>query len=105
MISGYLYIIPASYGLFGAMFAVNATFNAADHPLRAAFVIVVRLFVLAIPLALAGSALGGLPGLFTGIAAANMIVGILAILMARHYLRGVEERIVSVGNGGSDRHS
>ncbi len=105
MISWYLYIIPASYGLFGAMFAVNATFNAADHPLRAAFVIVVRLFVLAIPLALAGSALGGLPGLFAGIAAANMVVGILAILMARHYLRGVEERIVAVGNGGSDRDS
>jgi len=105
MISGYLYIIPASYGLFGAMFAVNATFNAADHPLRAAFIIVVRLFVLAVPLALAGSALGDLPGLFAGIAAANMIVGILAILMGRHYLRRVEERIGSVEDGGANRDS
>jgi putative MATE family efflux protein len=105
IISWYLYIVPVSYGLFGAMFAVNATFNAADHPLRAALVIVVRLFVLAVPLALAGSVLGDLPGLFAGISAANMIVGVLAILMTRHFLRRVEERIVSVGGGASSGES
>jgi putative MATE family efflux protein len=105
MMSWYLYIIPVSYGFFGAMFAVNATFNAADHPLRAAFIIVVRLFVLAVPLAMVGSALGGLAGVFAGISAANVLVGILAILMGRYFIRRVEKRIASSGGSVSDAES
>jgi len=90
LITSYLYILPVSYGLFGVMFAVNSTFNAANQPMKSAFNISVRLFVLAVPLALAGSALAGLPGLFGGISLANMFVGLLAILLARRFLAGVE---------------
>lgn len=94
LIKRYLYTIPVSYGLLGAMFSVNATFNAANHPLRATLVIAVRLFGLAVPLALLGAAFAGLQGLFAGVAVANIAVGVLALLLGRRFVRIVEAKIV-----------
>jgi putative MATE family efflux protein len=90
IITRYLYLVPISYGLFGAMFAVNSTFNAANKPMMSALIISVRLFALAVPLAYAGSFVAGLPGLFVGIAAANIIVGGLAIVVGRRFVGAIE---------------
>ena len=99
LIVRYLSVVPVSYGLFGGMFAVNATFNASNHPLRAALVISFRLFVLAVPLALLGSMWNGVPGIFGGIAAANIVIGVIAILMARSFLRDIEKRLdIEIGD-------
>lgn len=91
----YLSIVPVSYGLFGGMFAVNATFNASNHPLRAALVISFRLFVLAVPLAWLGAMWSGATGVFGGIAVANIVIGLIAILMARSFLRDVEKKLAT----------
>ncbi len=90
----YLFIVPASFGLFGAMYIGSSAFNASGRPFHSATLIFTRLFVLAIPLAWAGSRLWGIAGLFGGIAAANALVGLLAMGMARRTFR---ER--STGNG------
>jgi putative MATE family efflux protein len=93
MIVQYLYIVPISYGLFGVLLSVNANFNAGNQPMKAAFTILVRLFVLAVPLAYLGSQALGVPGLFAGIGAANLLVGVLAILMVRRFIARTEERL------------
>jgi putative MATE family efflux protein len=85
-IAHYLRIVPVSYGFLGAMFLVNSMFNAVNLPLRSAMLIVLRLFVLAVPLAWVGSRIYGVNGLFGGIAAANVLVGITAYGVSRRFL-------------------
>lgn len=89
----YLYTVPVSYGFLGLMFALNSTFNAARQPMKSAFLIAMRLFVFAVPLGLAGAVLFGIRGLFLGISAANVLVGVLAVLLGRRLLRTVQERV------------
>lgn len=88
----YLSVVPVSYVLYGFMFLVSATFNATNHPLRSAFVVSLRIFVLAVPLAWIGAKLAGTTGLFAGVACANATVGIVAWLMVRRFLADVETR-------------
>jgi putative MATE family efflux protein len=85
--SSYLYLVPISYGMFGVMFAVTAMFNAVNQPLKSTLIISMRLFVFAVPLAFAGSLLWGVPGLFLGIAIANVLVGAAALVLKRQYFR------------------
>lgn len=83
----YMTIIPWSYGSVGIAMLYNSFFNALDRPFSSTLVVLVRLFVLAVPLAALGSSLGGLPGLFGGIAAGNALIGAYAWWMARRQLR------------------
>lgn len=85
----YLWLLPFSYGALGVGMMVNATFNAVHLPLRATLLVAVRLFVLAVPLAWLGGRLGAEPGLFLGIAAANLLTGGLAYALIRRYARSL----------------
>jgi putative MATE family efflux protein len=84
----YLRIVPLSYGMLGMLMLANATLNALNRPLQSALLTVLRLFVLYIPLALLGSALLGLPGIFGAAAVANGLAGIAAYLWLRRILAG-----------------
>ncbi len=86
----YLWIVPLSYGAYAASAQVTSLFNATHHPLRSASVFVLRLFVFTLPLAYAGGRLGGLTGLFAGIAAGNMATGLAAVWMKSRFLRTLE---------------
>lgn len=86
----YLSLVPWSYALLGLAFLVTNTFNAVDRPLTSSLIIVVRLFVLAIPLAALGSSIGGLPGLYGGIFAANILTGLLALTLVWRVLAQME---------------
>ncbi|WP_428263503.1 MATE family efflux transporter [Haliangium sp.] len=88
----FLWIVPVSYGPLGLALLVNATFNAVNKPFRAAVLIGVRLFVLAVPLAFIGARVAGVTGLFVGIAVGNLLTGGLAYLMVRRFLRRIESR-------------
>lgn len=79
-------VVPASYALFGVALLVASIFNALDRPVKATILAALRLVALAIPLAWLGSELYGLTGLFMGIAAANVVMGIVAGLYARKEL-------------------
>jgi Na+-driven multidrug efflux pump len=82
----YLRIVPLSYGLLGVLMLTNATLNALNRPLQSALLTVLRLFVLYVPLALLGSALFGLQGIFGAAAVANGLAGIAAYVWLRRIL-------------------
>jgi Na+-driven multidrug efflux pump len=84
----YLRIVPLSYGLLGVLMLVNAALNALNRPLQAALLTVLRLFALYVPLALLGSTLFGLRGIFGAAAVANGLAGIAAFFWLRRILVG-----------------
>jgi putative MATE family efflux protein len=86
ILSTYLIIVPIAYALQNVLFVVSATLNALNKPLHAAGLIVVRLLVLNVPLAIAGSALIGLEGIFAAAPIANVVAGIGAWWWLRHIL-------------------
>ena len=86
----YMWIVPAGYGVYGAALLIIEVLNAVNRPMQAVALIAVRLFVLAIPMAWAGSILWGVPGIFAGISAANVLVGLLAALLVVRLLRSLE---------------
>lgn len=85
-IAFYLVTVPISYGLLGSALVANSIFNAVNKPMWSAFLVVVRLLVLAVPLAVLGSYLFGLRGLFAGICVGNTVVGLLAAGLVRRFL-------------------
>jgi putative MATE family efflux protein len=86
----YLLVVPFSYGALGLAQIVGTTFNALDEPLAAAGLVAVRLLALTLPLAWLGTSLAGLDGLFGGIAAANLAIGLLAWAVVRVRLRRLD---------------
>ena len=79
----YLLITPVSYGPRGCTFLVASVFNAMNRPMLAIGLNLMRMFILYIPMAIIGSWLGGLAGLFTGLCLANFGAGILSIIIGR----------------------
>ncbi len=67
--------VPLSYGGFGYMLLVTATFNGAGHPGRAMLLFGSRLFGFTVPLALIGSWLAGIPGIFAALIIGNVGAG------------------------------
>ncbi|MEM1032886.1 MAG: MATE family efflux transporter [Myxococcota bacterium] len=88
--TAYLRIVPISYGLVGIGMLMNTTFIALGRPAQASLLIVIRLFVLAVPLAYAGSILLGRNGLFVGIALGNAATAAVAWTMSRRILARAE---------------
>ena len=79
----YLLITPVSYGSRGCAFLVASVFNAMNRPMLATGLNLMRMFILYIPMAIIGSWLGGLAGLFMGLCLANFGAGILSIIIGR----------------------
>ncbi len=78
-----LYIVPAGYGAFGVLMVSTAAMNAYRRPIHAAVLNAVRLFGLLVPLAIAGSLLIGLEGIFLAAAAAEIVAGAAAFVVLR----------------------
>jgi Na+-driven multidrug efflux pump len=88
----YLRLVPISYGLFGFALLVGSTFNAVNRPLNSALLAVVRLLVLAVPLAWAFGRVWGPTGVFAAACLANLGVGGLAWWLVRRFVDDAEER-------------
>lgn len=88
--TAYMRIVPFSYGLVGIGMLMNTTFIALGRPAQASTLIVVRLFVLAVPLAYLGSVLFGLYGIFAGVAVGNALTAVVAWFMSRRILDRAE---------------
>ena len=94
----FLWIVPISYGLYGLAMTVISMFNALNRPLKSVFIICIRLFVLSIPLAWIGSEWWDVTGIFIGISVANIIIGIIAYLMAHKFFKvmpGLKEQKIT----------
>ncbi|MBN2788605.1 MAG: MATE family efflux transporter [Candidatus Delongbacteria bacterium] len=76
----YLMFVAAGYGFQGVMFITSSTFNAMHKPYKAMTMNAVRMFGLYIPLALIGSYIWGLPGIFAGAGISAVIGGIIAMI-------------------------
>ena len=91
----YLRVVPLSYIAFGIAMLVASMFNALNMPLKATALAALRLVVLAVPLAWLGSTLFGLEGLFGGIVAANVVMGLVAFVYARSVIGKVRDELAS----------
>jgi putative MATE family efflux protein len=79
----YLWIVPLSYGLRGVHFVATAALSVLHRPIDAAVLTLVQFFGLYFPLALLGSRLLGLKGVFGAGSIANIVAGALAYVWLR----------------------
>lgn len=80
----FLWIVPVSYGTYGMVMVMNASFNGLGNPMPAVWISVARIMVLYVPLAIIGMRLFGIVGIFAAYAIANVIAGIGAYAWARN---------------------
>lgn len=80
----FLWIVPISYGTYGMVMVMNASFNGLGKPMPAVWISVARILVLYVPLAFIGLKLYGVAGIFAAYAIANIVSGIGAYAWARH---------------------
>lgn len=80
----FLWIVPVSYGTYGMVMVMNASFNGMGNPMPAVWISVARILVLYVPLAIIGLKYYGLAGIFAAYAIANVITGFGSYAWARH---------------------
>ncbi len=80
LITRYLWIMLTGAILQHPMVHTGFAFNAIQKPLHAALLTIIRLAVLAVPLAWCGSRLWGVYGIYAGIATATWLSGLLALV-------------------------
>ncbi|MDO6707883.1 MATE family efflux transporter [Photobacterium sp. 1_MG-2023] len=83
----YLILVPASYGLLAVCMQLINALNALHLSFQALLWNLIRLFGLLLPAAWIGGQLNGTEGLFTGIAVANVLCGLAALVYARQLRR------------------
>ena len=83
----FLWLVPVSYGTYGMVMVMNASFNGLGYPMPGVVISVGRIAVLYIPLALVGMQLFGIAGIFGAYAIANIVSGIAAYAWARNAVR------------------
>ena len=84
----YLRLVPISYGLGGMIAIVNSAFNGLNRPGAGVVVSVARTMLVNVPVAWVGGQLFGVPGVFLGVAAANVLVGAAGYWWAWRSARG-----------------
>jgi len=85
--SSYMIIISASYGFQGILRLSGNAFNALNRPHPSAVLVVLQMFGLTVPLALIGSKLFGINGVFYAAALANFITGTISYLWINKVLK------------------
>lgn len=74
----YLWIVTLSYGAYGLVMSVNASFNGMGKPMPGVVISACRVIVVFLPLAFLGRYLMGLPGLFAATLISNLLMGVIA---------------------------
>lgn len=74
----YLWIVPLGYGLQGILLISSSVLNALNKPLHASVLTIIHMFALYVPLALLGSYLFEITGIFGGLALSYIIAGIIS---------------------------
>lgn len=79
----FLWIAPVSYGAYGMVMVMNASFNGMGKPIPAVYVSLARMIVIYVPLAFLLDAYLGVAGIFIAYAVANVLTGIMSYAWAR----------------------
>jgi putative MATE family efflux protein len=83
----FLLLVPVSYGTYGMVMVMNASFNGLGYPMPGVVVSLARIVVLYIPLAIVGMMLFGVAGIFGAYAIANIVSGFGAYAWARRTVK------------------
>jgi len=84
----FLLIAPISYGAYGVVMVMNASFNGMGKPMPAVAISVARMAVIYVPLAIVLQPTMGVAGIFGAYALANIVTGVVAYLWARNSVQG-----------------
>ena len=87
----FLRTVPFAYAFLGVTLVGATVLNAVRRPWAAALLSVVQMFGLLLPLAWLGSGWNGVPGLFTGVAVAYGVAGLVSWWWVRRTLDQVPE--------------
>jgi putative MATE family efflux protein len=79
----FLMIAPISYGAYGMVMIMNATFNGMGKPMPAVHISVSRMAVVYVPLAFVAERYLGIAGIFAAYAFANIVSGLVAYVWVR----------------------
>lgn len=79
----FLIIVPISYGAYGMVMVMNASFNGMGKPMPAVHISVSRMMVIYLPLAIVSERYFGIGGVFAAYAIANIITGVISYIWAR----------------------
>jgi len=84
----YLMIAPISYGAYGMVMIMNASFNGMGKPMPAVHISVSRMALIYVPLAFVANRFFGITGIFVAYAFANIVSGVIAYIWARASVQG-----------------
>ena len=79
----YLMIAPISYGAYGMVMIMNASFNGMGKPMPAVHISVIRMVAIYVPIAFVARHFFGIVGIFAAYTIANIATGVLAYIWAR----------------------
>ncbi len=85
--SHYIWLVAWSWGAYGLVMSVNASFNGSGRPRPSVVISTLRVVVVFLPLAFAGRWLFGLDGLFAASSIANIIVSSVAFAWLGRHIR------------------
>jgi putative MATE family efflux protein len=83
----YFRIIPISYGLLGVMQIGIASLNVLKRPVNAALLTLIQMLVLYIPLAMVGSNVFGVSGIFASLVISYLVMGPISYKIASNNLK------------------
>jgi len=92
----YIWTVSWSWGAYGIVMSVNASFNGSGRPLPGVMISATRVIFLFLPLAFAGRWLFGLNGLFAASSLANVGVGIMAYAWLSKHIRSSEQASITM---------
>ncbi len=87
VVTSYLLIVFPSLAFQAVLFVTTSSFNALHQPMKSLTLSVLRMFVLYVPLAFAGSAAFGLVGVWWAALFANVSAAIVGVIWFRHSFR------------------
>jgi len=82
----YIWVVSWSWGAYGIVMSVNASFNGSGRPLPSVLISSTRVIFIFLPLAFIGRWLYGLNGLFAASTAANLAVGLWAVIWLKRHI-------------------
>ena len=89
----FLLIAPISYGAYGIVMAMNASFNGMGKPGPAVIISVARMIVIYLPLAYLLRYFYGISGIFMAYAIANILSAVIAYKWANNSVKGQIEKM------------
>ena len=88
----YIWIVSVSYGAYGVVMSVNASFNGLGVPMPGLIITVARVIIVFLPLALLGRYLFGLHGLFAASTISNLLLGAIGWAWLGRQIRTMSAR-------------